>query len=323
MVNTRAGTLMAGLFVALSFSGQATALTVYDIIQLSEKNYRDDDILALIKATDSAFGLKAGDITRLMELGVSENVIQAMLKAVPEEAVATPGKVYQGYTSAADPSESATAPSEHVVTAQSGSGAVLAGGRIAYAPFNESGVGRHHHSVVTLAGLQLLILRDEGSFSSVAARAAAVVKRLGEVAVANPGTFRTGHTPEGDAVMFYEENAQNPTTILNVSHADARAYQRRSGRTVTSALLAAYWSDLLSDYWSIALNSTTPLRLSDVHEGEALNALFEQWSKSADSGASRLADASQLLPPQAQQHLLQLATRVPHDFTVREPHRQK
>jgi len=190
-------------------------------------------------------------------------------------------------------------------------------------PFSESRVGHHQHSVVTLAGLQLLVLRDEGSFPSVEARAAAVVKRLGQITNATPGAFRMDHTPGGEAVMFYGENTQIPTTILNVSRADARAYQRRSGRTVTPALLAAYWSDLLSDYWTIALNSTTPLRLSDVHEGEALNALSEQWSKSADSGTSRLADASLLLPRQTQQHLLQLATRVPHDFTAREPHRQE
>lgn len=323
MAEIRPGTLLAGAILALSLSAPVAALTVYDIIRLSDNKYRDDDILALIQATDSAFELKAEDVTRLMELGVSEPVIQAMLKAVPDEAIAAPGHALPpggaapAVFSANDHAPVATA------TAMTGSGAEFAGGHIAYEPFSESGGGSHHHSVVTLAGHRLLILRDEGAFPTVAARAEAVVKRLGQVAGGDTGTFRMVYTPGGDAVMFYRENTKIPTTILNVSHADAKAYQRRSGRTVSPALLAAYWSDLLSDYWTIATNRATPLKLAELHDGEALNALHEQWSASAKAGPVALSEATRLLPRQTQQHLLQLATTVPRDFEAEAPHQQE
>ncbi len=78
-------TVATGAVIALFLCSQAFALTIYDVLQLSGKEYSDDDIIALIQATNSAFELKAEDIPRLMELGVSETVIQTMLKAVPEE----------------------------------------------------------------------------------------------------------------------------------------------------------------------------------------------------------------------------------------------
>ena len=67
------------IFLMLAVSVQATAMTVYDVIQLSKKSYSDQDIISLIEITDSAFELKAEDISRLVELGVSEPVIQVML----------------------------------------------------------------------------------------------------------------------------------------------------------------------------------------------------------------------------------------------------
>ena len=79
---------------AISVSGQASALTVYDVIQLSGKNYSDQDIVTLIKVTNSAFELKAEDIPRLTDLGVSETMIRAMLKAThletPSDSPAVP-----------------------------------------------------------------------------------------------------------------------------------------------------------------------------------------------------------------------------------------
>jgi len=59
--------ISVALFLILATSTQASALTVYDVIQLSNKNYSDQDIIALVKATDSAFALKADDVSRLVE----------------------------------------------------------------------------------------------------------------------------------------------------------------------------------------------------------------------------------------------------------------
>jgi len=304
MVEMRLRRAVIGVVAAVFLCGQAAALTVYDVIQLSSKNYADDDILALIQATGSAFELKAGDITQLMEVGVSEKVIQAMLRASPGEATTGPTE-----TSAGSPPDTGSHTESHIA-------ADIAGGRFAYEPFSESGVGRHHHSVVTLAGVKLLVLRDEGAFSSVAARADAVVSRLARVALEGQGTFRPDHSPGGNSVVFYGKSNQRPVVVLSVTSEDATAYQRRSGRAVKPALLAAYWSDLLSDYWSVVVDKTAPVRLAGLHEGEALDALLVQWGKTSETEEARLLDAALLLPRQTQQHLLQLATTVPHDFSV-------
>ncbi len=308
MAGTLPRTVIAGAVIALSLCGQAAALTVYDVIQLSGKKYSDDDIVALIQATDSAFELKAEDITQLMGLGVGEKVIQAMLKAVPEETGTHPVE---------SPPKRPPAVTRDATLAI----ATMAGGSFAYEPFSESGAGQHHHSVVTLAGVQVLVLRDEGSFSSVAARAGVIVKQLNRAASLGPGRFRADHSPAGDSVMFQGKDVQNPLFVLKVSSSDAMAFRRRSGRAVTPALLAGYWSDLLSDYWSVAISRTAPVRLSDVHEGQALGALSEQWEKSGEARETRLVDAVRLLPRQTQQHLRDLATTIPRDYKPGDTHR--
>ncbi len=318
--------VVTGAVIALVLCSQAFALTVYDVIQLSGKNYGDDDIIALLQATNSAFEIKAEDIPRLMELGVSETVIQAMLKAVPEQVdtnlAATSPSVPPGAAVSPAPIEPAPVSGipANTATVFIAPSKTIAGGSLDFAPFREPGAGRHHHSAVNLAGVRLLILRDEGSFASVATRADAVVRRLERAASAGAGAFHPDHATGRDSVMFYGRNSYRPMMILKISHGDADAYQRRSGRAVSPALLAAYWSDLLSDYWSIAVNGATPTRLSDLHEGEALQALHEQWKTSRETETARLADAARLLPRQEQQHLLRLATTVPHDFLINGSH---
>src|SRR3990172_4221136 len=74
------------LAVILALAPPVFALSIYDVIQLSQKKYSDKEIIALMEATDSFFELKAEDITRLKSLGVSEKVIREMLKRVPPES---------------------------------------------------------------------------------------------------------------------------------------------------------------------------------------------------------------------------------------------
>lgn len=304
----------------------AYALSIYDVIQLSQKDYSDQDIMALIQATDSAFELKAKDIVRLKKLGLSESVIQAMLKGTPEETGARPasGSSAPSHAAATTHNHNEPAPvnsaQASAVTSFETPEKTVAAGRFDYESFQETGSGRHHHSAVNMAGVRLLVLRDEGSFPSVVARANAVVKRLKRAELAGEGTFLPGSATTDNQVMFYGRNADRPVIILKVSHSDARAYQRRSGRTVTPALLAAYWSDLLSDYWSIVINRVAPDRLSDLHEGEVLKALYKQWKKSSEMESAQLVDAARLLPRRQQQHLLRLAITVPHDFLISGSH---
>jgi len=293
--------------LALLFMMPVQALSVYDVIQLSQKNYSDQDIQALIQATNSAFKLQAEDVVQLKEMGLGEPLIQAMLKAAPVEAKNHP---------AASVIDEQTHSEPLVPVAQK----TIAGGRFDFEAFQEAESGSHHHNAVILAGVQLLVLRATGEFTSVAARADAVVKRLEQAVSMGAGTFRATAAGGNHAVMFYARSADKPVSILQVSHREAHAYQKRSGRKVTPVLLAAYWSDLLSDYWSITINKTAPNRLADVHDGEVLTALHQQWQTSRETTSAQLADAAQLLPRRQQQHLLRLASTVPHDFLINRTH---
>jgi len=311
------------------------ALSIYDIIQLSKKNYSDQDIVSLIQATDSAFTLKADDIVRLQGLGLSEPVIQAMVQAIPEQSDVEPPATYPvpadaiKYPAQSSVTHNGSTHKEHtaVSSTQADSktvkvthGILIAGGRFNSGTLRETRSGHHDHSAVNLAGVQLLVLRAEGQFSSVTARANAIVKRLDQAASVGEGTFHSMPTTTGDSVMFYGRGTDRPVLIMEVSQSDAVAYQRRSGQTVTPTLLATYWSDLLSDYWSITINQVTPERLSYLHDGEVLTDLYDQWGKLSGTQSAQLADAVQLLSRQQQQHLLRLAISVPRDFVISDSH---
>lgn len=310
--------LIVAFVLMLAVSAQATAITVYDVIQLSKKSYSDQDIIALIEATDSAFELKADDIVRLVELGVNEPVIQAMLKAVPAEPPV-------GHVPDTAPGQYATSPADK----EPGSGTAITfitsdklvpRAELDSEPLKEPGSGRHHHQVITLSGIRLFVLRDEGGYPSVTARARAVVDRLRAASAMDDGQFQPIHVAGSDAVMFTATRTTRTVIVVSVSAQDASTYQRRSGRRVTPDLLAAYWSDLLTDYWSLALDGRPPVRLAKLHEGEALQELYDGLDTSIKDDAERLAGAFQSLPKQEREHLLRLATSVPRDFKATDEH---
>ena len=310
--------LVIALYLLLAVSAQAAAMTVYDVIQLSKKSYSDEGIIALIETTDSAFELKADDIPRLVELGVSEPVIQAMLKAVPAEppVESAPDRAPGQYVGSRVEHKSAGGAANALV----GSEKTVPRAKVDSELLTEPGSGGHHHRVINLSGIRLLVLRDEGGFPTVAARARAVVERLRGASAMEEGQFQPAHMGGRDAVVFISSGTGRQVTVVSVSTRDASAYQRRSGRRVTADLLAAYWSDLLTDYWSLALEGQPPVRLAALHEGEALQELYDGLDKSIGNDADRLSGAFLSLPKQERDHLLQLAVSVPRDFNVAEEH---
>ncbi len=84
------GVLGAGalaLVMALTLPIPAAALSIVDIIQLSQNDYSEEEIIKLIEVTESAFELEAADLPRLKDLGVREAVIRVMLERVPAAKV--------------------------------------------------------------------------------------------------------------------------------------------------------------------------------------------------------------------------------------------
>jgi len=310
------------LYLLLAMSAQATAMTAYDVIQLSKKSYSDQDIIALIKNTDSAFELQAADISQLVDLGVSDLVIQAMVKAVPAETPvypapelvleSAPGKYYENRFDHRPGNESATVyitPGNSVPRAD-----------IDSEPLEEPGSGGHSHQVITLSGIRLFVLRDEGGYPTVTARVRVVADQLRSASAMGDGQFHPAHVAGRDAVMFTANGTGQTIMVVSVSAQDASAYQRRSDRLVTPDLLAAYWSDLLTDYWSLALDGQPPNRLPTLHEGWALQVLYDALDASVDNNTDRLTSAYQSLPKRERDHLTKLAVSVPRTFDAIDKH---
>ena len=57
----------------------ASAVNIYDVVQLSRAGYGDDEIIVIIGATESVFELTSEDIVGLENLGISSPVINAMM----------------------------------------------------------------------------------------------------------------------------------------------------------------------------------------------------------------------------------------------------
>ena len=304
--------------IALS-APPAFALSVFDAIQLSKRGYSDQAIIDLIEATDSAFDLEAEDLPKLKQLGVSEAVIRAMLeRAVSDgeaEAAAAPhetGDVRQIEPSRTHADVVGTPPHDRAHRAST----PRSDNPFSAHPLLEARGGGHVHLVLALNGLELLVLRDEGGYASIETRGRAVVERLREAWAARRGRFRAQRAASGAQVVFHagtDARKQQMIRVLTVSAGDARAYELRSGRSVTPDLLARYWADLLSDFWAVA-HGEPPERLLALHEGEALGVLREALAQ-LDESDGTLRAAVELVPSSTRHHLQRLARTVPMEYS--------
>ena len=312
---------MAGLALVAVSAPPAFALSVFDIIQLSKKAYGDQAIIDLIEATDSAFDLEAQDLPKLKQLGVSEPVIRSMLeRAVREESdfaeadfEAIPVEIGEAREHEPSPSPEADLATPIRDSAHRASNPQL-DGPITTHPVLEARAGDHYHLALALDGLEIMVLRDEGGFESVATRGRAIAARLGEAWAAGRGQFRAERTASGARLAFRPraDGESQQILVLSVSAADARAYALRSGRNVTPDLLAMYWADLFSDFWSVAYGDP-PERLMRLHEGEALGILLEALVR-LEGSESTLRAAADLVPSSVRHHLQRLAQAVPMDY---------
>ncbi len=335
LANSLSRSIVVAAILALTVPRMVYSLSIYDVIMLSQKDYEADDIVALIETTGSAFDLTAKDVTRLKEAGVSETVIQAMLAVVllePQENTNIPPKPTANQRSQETDTPTTVTGSIHprktsqplIVIKRSQRGqsppVTSSGGVFTSMPVNEEGAGGHHHQAITFGNIKLLILRDEGAYSSVAARAASVVRRLHEARSIGKGKFKANHAGGGVHAVVFQTQDRREIVIISASGRDALAYQTRSGRHVNPDILADYWSDLLSDYWSIIFQASAPTRLNNLHEGEALQALFRQLTEVKNGDVDQFTEAVRSLPREVHEHLELLAATVPREFGKESNH---
>lgn len=342
MAATFRATLLATVFL-LGFARLAVGLTILDIVQLSQRGYDSAQIIALIDATNSVFQLEAEDLPRLKQLGVSEAVIRVMLKRVaPRDQ--TSGQPASG--AASDPKPVDPRPitpnrepslgvlaqrlNSHRAQVPDATAAASNGGPVesvirtsvsadrvaaplaAFHPVPENLTGGHAHVAVALGGWDIFILREEGAYASVNARAEEVAHRLEALRDTSDGDFQHAMIGGEQAVVFRSARDVRQVAILSVTPRDARTYAIRSGRPVNAALLARYWADLLSDYWRVIVKRSAPERLTTTHSGEALMALYDAVR---NNGATNGRDGpSEILPESVRHHLQELAGAVPKDY---------
>ncbi len=317
-------TFITAVTLVFAINGQAYALTVYDLIKLSSKDYSNQDIVTLIEVTESAFSLKAEDIPRLKDLGVSETVIQAMLKAkhigTQSNTAVNPVQIKpngKNHVVHVDATKKVAKPAG-TESLYSASNKAINRNNFNAELFKEAAAKGHSHRVITLGGLRLFVLRDEGQYASIEVRGNTVVNQLKQATSFGSGTFKVAHISGKDAVIFSGRYGTHSIVIVSVSAEDAYTYQLRSGRQVTTELLAAYWSALLSDYWSILIANQPPARLLGLYDGAALQVLYDRWvASSASDDYSKLTMTLLSLSNQQREHLLRLATWMPRDFNNR------
>jgi hypothetical protein len=174
---------------------------------------------------------------------------------------------------------------------------------------------------VTLAGIEVLIVRDEAGFSSRLARARSVARTLNGLAEVTPGRFAVAAAGRDSKVIF-ERSGGAATDIVRVTPADVAAYRVEGHRPVSASTLASFWAALLNDYWAVGVTGKPPRYLLDSREGQALERLSRAMRLPAgprDAAAVRAGLDS--LGPTDREYLRKLPTVVPEDlnFPRRSP----
>jgi hypothetical protein len=271
------------------------AISVFDVIRLSQGRYSDEEIIRVIETTDSRFVLSADDTVRLRKAGVTEAVIREMLsRPAPQRE--------SGPAASGDPAN----PPRRGEPLFAGS------------PYKER--SSRAHAAVTLAGIAVLIVRDRAAFASPLARARAVAQTLNSLTAPASGRFAP-RGAGGDSRVIFEGSDGAATDVIAVTPADVAAYRAGARQLISSGTLASFWAALLNDYWSIGVAGKPPRYLIDSREGQALERLSLAIRLPAagprDAAAVRAALAS--LGRTDRENLQRLPTAVPEglDFPVR------
>jgi len=229
------------LLLLVLLPASLAAISVFDVIRLSQERYADEEIIRLIRTTDSRFVLSAEDSIRLRKEGVTEAVIREMLsRPAPKREGSPPAP--EGSAEPSRPPDSVRGPG----------GDLPIGGRpeplFSASSHNERGAGHPARAGVTLAGMEVLSLRDRDGFSSPLARARAVAATLNGLAARASGHFAVRVKGQDTKVAF--EASDGPASdVLTVTPADVAGHRAAFSRQVSAATLASLWASLLNDYW--------------------------------------------------------------------------
>ena len=296
--------VLALILLAVLLPVSLSAISVFDVIRLSQGKYSDEDIIRLIQTTDSRFLLSAEDTVRLRQAGVTESVIREMLsRPAPRQESEPPASGGVANASRGDD-----------VRYRRPAEPLFAG-----TPYQERSADRDPHAAVTLAGIDVLIVRDRAGFPSSLARARGIAQTLNGLASPAAGRFAARAVGQDSKVSFEGSNGA-ATDIVTVTPADAASYRVEGRQQLSSGTLASFWAALLNDYWAIGVAGKPPRYLVDSRGGRALERLSLAIRLPAGSRVAAAVRAGlDSLGRADREDLRKLPTAVPEDldFPVR------
>lgn len=305
------------LAFSLLIPGICSAISLYDVIQLSKAKYSDSRIIELIQTTNSRFQLDAEAVINLKQAGVSEKVIKAIIEAseprksdegpspqeeLEREPSETPADHQHTHQRDQEEENSETSSghqhqqeheavkenAEHSLTSPSALPekelkpvpALSPSGPFGFFAFEEVGAGHgspHQHCAVSINEVGIFVLRGESGFRTVSDRAGQIADLLNRVVNTPDGRFFASGEPD-PAVWYRPKQGGDLVRILPATSEDVIAYQRRSLGRVSAFRLAAYWAALLNDYAQLFLFGRPPTELVHLHLGETLSRIYRDLS---------------------------------------------
>jgi hypothetical protein len=283
-------------------------LSAEDVLRLTREGYPKEQIIRRIRLAESRYVLSADEAVALKEAGVSEPVIAEMLSR-PE--VRPVGLARSEAVAGAPPPQMGERARSRVSVSYSGKELKV---ERRLPPVFVASAG-DKAAAVGIDGLEILVLSGAARDSSPLERAEKIAARLNDLAHSGLGRFSAAD--EAPNVLFQSTDGR-AMDIVEVTAADAAAFQRRQGSGVSARAVASYWSALLNDYWSVAVAGKPPRQLVFSRDGQVLAELSRALKASPGLGGPHAIEiAAASMGPDARDRLRRLASHVPEEFSVR------
>ncbi|HSS45461.1 MAG TPA: hypothetical protein VLO07_08985, partial [Thermoanaerobaculia bacterium] len=215
--------LATALLLAPSSSASADRLrfSAEDVLRLTQGGYPQEEIIRLIRLSDSRYVISADDAIVLKRAGVSEPVIAEMLSR-PEPHPVSLEKTKRPAPARPEPAER---PRSRVSIAYSGK-QLKVERRVTplFAPSSDRAA-----PAVMLDGLEVLLLQEQGGELPPGGRAAKIAATLNGLTRNGLGHFSAADS--GAGVVFRNADGR-VVDVLAVSAADAAAFASRKGAVV-------------------------------------------------------------------------------------------
>lgn len=335
---------LTALSLFLVVAPPAAAVSLFDVVQLTKAGYSDDQIIDVVRKTESRFYIDADTIITLKKERVSEKLLRALLEVRSDEpppiGAAERDRNDESWRSGAKRSpvpadeRPVSAPATHERHVAMEATDATPADRVpeqtaaehalfTVVEFDEGSTASSHaghlHHALAIDGVPLLVLRSESGHTTIALRAGEIAESLNVVA-AVPGRFRAVTSPT--AVVVYETEDGSVRQVLAVTRGDVVAYQRRSLGSVTPGRLAGWWAALLNDFTSVLVRGEAAHQLPSLRAGAPLDSIHKalgQESERATTRSRSIAQALDSLSAEERERLVALVTSVPAEFQEELP----